>query len=714
MFAVCLFYSVEIWYNGFGYGILCPEHQVKGLCQLAMNSSEKLSSLKLRTAVLFLILFLSVSGAFLMLFHYMEEQEKLKAVYTAESTVRQVEAQLNRYLAESELIRRIVVQDGDLTESNFNTLSRLMQDSSGVIKAHELAKNGVVNQIFPMAGNEEAMGLDMLENPQRKKEARLARDSGEYTIAGPFELMQGGMGVLLFDPVYYQHGFWGFSILVLDWDRLLEETEISSLEQAGYHYAIWKSDSITGEKVTIAQSETGEFTDALTVACDVPNDTWYFEIEPVAGWVRSTLWNGGIFLSVLFALLVCAGYWQAEMRRLREAAHAREIEQMAKQAQAANEAKSRFLYNMSHDIRTPMNAIVGFSDLLEKHLDEPERARDYLKKIRSSSDFLLALINYVLEVSRIENGKTTLKSEVGCFQKLLDSLSTIFEPTFKEKDLTYTCTMDVQHPYILCDTTKVKEIFLNILSNSVKYTPAGGRISLTLTESPCEKEGCAAYTAVFRDTGIGMSAEYLPHIFEEFTREHTTTESKVVGTGLGLSIVKSFVDLMGGTISVESESGKGTTFTLGFVFPIAEAPAEAEAPVSAPQTPASLVGKRVLLAEDNDLNAEIAITLLEENGMQTDRAEDGAQCVDMLKNAPEHTYDVILMDIQMPVMNGYDAARAIRALPGSRGQTPIAAMTANAYDEDRQKALDAGMNAHIVKPLDLKVLLDTLRQILPE
>jgi len=677
-----------------------------------MKSSENLSSLKIRTVVLFLLLFTTAAAAFHLLFHYMEEQEKIKAVYTAESTVRQVEAQLNRYLAESELIRRTVVEYGTISESNFNTLSRLMQDSSHVIEAHELAKDGVVNQIFPLAGNEEAMGLDMLQHPQRRKEANLAKDTGDYTIAGPFELMQGGVGALLFDPIYYNHKFWGFSILVLDWERFLEEVQISSLEEAGYRYTIWKSDSNTGEKIIIAQSEAQECNDALTVACEVPNDVWYFEIEPLSGWVRPSLWVGGLALSALFALLVCAGYWQAEIRRCHEAAHAREIEQMAKEAQAANEAKSRFLYNMSHDIRTPMNAIVGFSDLLEEHLDDPERARDYLKKIQSSSDFLLALINYVLEVSRIESGKTTLKDEVGCFTELTEALSTVFEPTMKEKELSYTCTVDIQHKYVRCDTTKVKEIFLNILSNSVKYTPAGGHISLTLTESPCEKEGCAAYTAVFTDDGIGMSKDYLPHLFEEFSREHTTTESKVVGTGLGMPIVKSFMDLMGGTIDVQSELGKGSTFTLGFVFPIADASEIPAAQHSRPECSVSLVGRRLLLAEDNDLNAEIAITLLEENGLKVDRAVDGSQCVKMLRAAPEHTYDAILMDIQMPGLDGYAAARAIRTMPDSRGQTPIAAMTANAYDEDRQKALDSGMNAHIVKPLDLEVLLRTLREIL--
>ena len=679
-----------------------------------MNTTpEKQKGLRLRTVVLFFMIFLTVVSALHLLCRYTEEQEKLKAVYAAETTVRQVEAQINRHLAESDLIRRVVEGGHALTETEFDTLSDLMQDKTGVIKAHELAKDGIVNQIYPLQGNEEALGLDMLQNPLRRKEAQLARQSGQYTIAGPFDLMQGGVGALLFDPIYQNGQFWGFSILVLDWDRFLEQTEIVTLQQAGYRYQIWKTDRSSGEKIVIAQSGEDIGSDMLTVPCEVPNDTWYFEIEPVNGWVSRDMLLTEVLLSAMLAALLAYAYWQSAVRRQREAEHARQIEQMAKQARAANEAKSRFLYSMSHDIRTPMNAIIGFTDLLREHIDEKDRALDYIAKIQSASSFLLSLINYVLEVSRIENGKTTLRDEIGCLPRLIDALNAVFEPDLAAKNLTFTCKTDIEHRYVHCDTTKVKEIFLNILSNSVKYTPAGGHISLTLTEAASPKPGCAAYTAVFTDDGIGMSPEYLPHIFEEFTREHTTTESKVVGTGLGLPIVKSFVDLMGGTIAVQSALGSGTTFTLQLTFPIAKESEFVPQEPPQPVCPAgSLAGKRILMAEDNDLNAEIAMTLLKERGLLVDRAVDGAKCVEMLQAAPEHTYDAILMDIQMPNMDGYAAARAIRAMAGSRSKTPIAAMTANAFDEDCQKALAAGMNAHIVKPLDLDVLFHTLHQLI--
>ena len=679
-----------------------------------METTRDQTSLKVRTAVLFAMLFLVFTAAFHLACRYSGEQAQLRAVYAAESTVRQVEAQINRYLAESDLICHIVESGQNFSFGDFEVLSTLMQDSSGVIKAHELAQDGIVTWAWPLKSNEQAIGVNMLEHPQRKEEALLAKESGQYTIAGPFELVQGGVGALLFDPIYQNDEFWGFSILVLDWDRFVKEVDFSALEQAGYRYQLWKTSRSTGEKLVFAQSEKSDYADAITVTCEVPNDTWYFEIEPEGGWVSRMTVVSLMFLGALLSFMISASYWQAGIRHCREAEHARQIERMVKQAQAANEAKSRFLYNMSHDIRTPMNAIIGFADLLEEHIDERERALGYVAKIQSSSSFLLSLINYVLEMSRIENGKVTLKEEVGYFPHLIQDLKDVFEPSLTKKDLTLTFHTSLEHPYIRCDVTKVREIFLNILSNSVKYTPEGGHISLTLTEAPCQKPGHAAYTAVFADDGIGMSADFLPHIFEEFAREHTTTESKVVGTGLGLPIVKSFVDLMGGTIAVESEPGKGTTFTLNFIFPTAQ-PEDLPAEPGRPAVPAlddSLKGRRVLLAEDNDLNAEIAIELLTERGIIVDRAMDGRQCVEMLRNAPESFYDVVLMDIQMPVMDGYTAAKAIRALDGPRGQTPIAAMTANAYDEDRQKALAAGMNDHIVKPLDLNTLFSVLHKLI--
>ncbi|MDD6181352.1 MAG: PocR ligand-binding domain-containing protein [Desulfovibrionaceae bacterium] len=383
-------------------------------------------------------------------------------------------------------------------------------------------------------------------------------------------------------------------------------------------------------------------------------------------------------------------------------------------ANAANAAKSTFLFNMSHDIRTPMNAIMGFTNLLEKHLDNKEKARSYIKKIQTSNAFLLSLINNVLEMAKIESGKSAVDEIYWNVVQFNDSLCSIFESQMLEKNIEFTRTIQVEHSEVLCDETKLREIFLNLLSNALKYTPAGGRVCMRLTELPSDKPGYALYRTVVEDSGIGISAAFLPHMFEEFTRERTSTESKVHGTGLGMPIVKKLVELLGGTIEVESQIGRGTKFTVTLPHKIAPRKnAGQHAAEDSRCCAGQFTDRRILLAEDNDLNAEIAITVLEEAGFSVERAADGIACVDMLEKAEAGYYDLILMDILMPNMDGYKATRTIRGMADVRKSgIPIIAMTANAFEEDRRNAIQAGMNGHLAKPIVISELMGAVSSAL--
>ena len=645
-------------------------------------------------------------------------EEKMRAAFTAETTVNRIKSQLNRYLDVSEFFQNIIESGHQMDSKEFQALSQMISDDSQIIKVIEQAPDGVVKDIYPLKGNEAAFGIDMLNNPARKYEANLAMKSGQYTIAGPYELNQGGLGSLLFEPIYItdksgEKSFWGFSILVLDWNRFLEELELDKLTDASYCYQMWKKDGNSGKKTIIAQGGDAIHKGAVQISCKVPNDTWYFEIIPHTGWVTVKQQALVFLVAISIAVLATAICYLMLHRKQREKLYTEEIRKSAEKARKANEAKTRFLFNMSHDIRTPMNAIVGFSGLLEKSIHDEKKSLDYIKKIRVSSDILLTIINQVLEMARIESGKITLSSESVNIREMVEAMNTVFESSLTKKSLEYQCSLNVVHDQILCDKTKMEEIILNVVSNSIKYTNPHGKITVSIDELDSEDEKNANYKVVVEDNGIGMSQDYLPHIFEEFSREHTSTETRVAGTGLGLPIVKSLVDRMGGTIEVESEEGKGTRFIMKFSFPVSlENQVREKEKQNIPDITEKLEGKRILLAEDNELNAEIAETVLEETGIKVKHVEDAIQCIEELKKMPEKYYDVILMDVQMPNMDGYTATQRIRDLDDSRAEIPIIAMTANAYDEDRRKAQEAGMDGFLAKPLDVDEMMRLLAQII--
>lgn len=682
------------------------------------KDSELYKKIRVHCYIVGLIAFLTalIVGAFLL--HNLEKDEKTTGKYMAQITEKRVRARLDQYSMLSALLGNYISAGENLDENTFSELAEKIPNEDGVIKAFELAPEGIVTDIYPKQGNEGAFGLDMLQEHERKKDAILARDSGKYTLGGPYQLKQGGTGALLFNPVYQDNNseqgeFWGFVILVIDWERFIGEINLDYLSDADFCYRIWTYDRGSSDRIILAESQGDMPDNILTVECAVPNNTWYFDIIPSEGWSPRSYWIMCIVISYVFSLLIATVFYLISSKKYRERQYEAELEKSAEQAKNANEAKTRFLFNMSHDIRTPMNAIVGFSGLLEKNLQNERKAKEYLEKIQSSSNLLLRIINQVLEMTRIESGTAVLQLKAEDMDALFHRVNTVFEEDVRKKNLQYHAVLDVRHHYVVCDQTKLQEIMLNIISNAIKYTPEGHSIYVEVHEAVSENPSKIRYIFSCEDTGIGMSEEYLPHIYEEFSREHSTTENKVPGTGLGLPIIKSMIELMGGSIQVESRQGIGTKFTIDLSFDIA---LKEEVYGSEDTIESSAIhtikGKRILLVEDNELNAEIAKTVLEDVGALITRAENGQQALELFKEKPAGTFDVILMDLMMPVMDGYTATRKIRELERSDAKTvPIIAMTANAFQEDAEKCIAVGMNAHLAKPLDIEKMKKTIKSI---
>ena len=685
------------------------------------KDSELYKKIRVHCYIVGLIAFLTALIVGVFLLHNLEKDEKTTGKYMAQVTEKRVRARLDQYSMLSALLGNYISAGENLDENTFSELAEKIPNEDGVIKAFELAPEGIVTDIYPKQGNEGAFGLDMLQEHERKKDAILARDSGKYTLGGPYQLKQGGTGALLFNPVYQDNNseqgeFWGFVILVIDWDRFIGEINLDYLSDADFCYRIWTYDRDSSDRIILAESQSDMPDNILTVECTVPNNTWYFDIILSRGWIPRSYWIMCIAISYIFSLLIATVFYLTSSKKHRERQYEAELEKSAEQAKNANEAKTRFLFNMSHDIRTPMNAIVGFSELLEKNLQNEKKAKEYLGKIQSSSNLLLMIINQILEMARIESGTAVLQLKAEDMDALFHRVNTVFEEDIRKKNLQYHTVLDVRHHYAVCDQTKLQEIMLNIISNAIKYTPEGHSIHVEIHEAVSENPSKIRCIFSCEDTGIGISEEYLPHIYEEFSREHTSTENKVPGTGLGLSIIKSMIELMGGSIQVESRQGIGTKFTVDLSFDMASKE-EVYGSRNAIKTSAihTIKGKRILIAEDNELNAEIAKTVLEDVGALVTRVEDGQQAVELFKEKPAGTFDAILMDLMMPIMDGYTATREIRSLERSDSKTiPIIAMTANAFQEDAEKCIAVGMNAHLAKPLDIEKVMITICRLVKE
>ena len=679
------------------------------------KDSGPYKKIKIYCYIVGLTAFLTAFFVGIFLLHNLEKNEKTTGKYMAQVTEKRVRARLDQYIMLSNLLGNYISAGENLDENTFSELAEKIPNEDGVIKAFELAPDGIVTDIYPKQENEGAFGLDMLQEHERKKDAVVARENGKYTIGGPYQLKQGGTGALLFNPIYQDNNsdkgeFWGFVILVIDWNRFIDEINLNYLSDVDFCYRIWSYDRDGNDRIILAESQDDMPDNILTVECTVPNNTWYFDIIPSEGWIPRSYWIMCIVVSYVYSLLVATVFYLIFSKKHRERQYEAELKKSAEQAKNASEAKTRFLFNMSHDIRTPMNAIVGFSGLLEKNLQNEKKAKEYLEKIQSSSNLLLMIINQILEMARIESGTAVLQLKAEDMDALFHRVHTVFEEDIRKKNLQYYADLDIRHHYVVCDQTKLQEIMLNIISNAIKYTPEGHSIYVEVHEAVSENPSKIRYIFSCEDTGIGMSEEYLPHIYEEFSREHSTTENKVPGTGLGLPIIRSMIELMGGSIQVESRQGIGTKFTVDFSFDIAsKEEVYGNQNTMKPSAIHTIKGTRILLVEDNELNAEIAKTVLEDVGALITRVEDGQQAVKLFKEKPAGTFDAILMDLMMPVMDGYTATKKIRSLEHSDAKTiPIIAMTANAFQEDAEKCIAVGMNAHLAKPLNIEKMMTTI------
>ena len=474
---------------------------------------EKGSTVSKRTKryswIIGLLIFITALLLGCILVKNIEKEKKTAAAYTAQSTVKRINAQLDQYVELSDFLENVILAGYDLDQTTFSELAEMLPNEAGVVKAFELAPDGVVTDIFPQQGNENAFGINILTDHNRKEDANRAKETGNYTLGGPYELKQGGTGALLLHPVYKSDSidndsFWGFVITVIDWDKFIDEIGVDRLSEASYCYEIWTTDETTGSRVVLTQSQEPIPKNSLTVECEIPNDTWYVDIVPDEGWISIYQWIAVIAVSCITSLMGATIFNQVRSKKYRENQYAVELKKSAEQAREASEAKTRFLFNMSHDIRTPMNAIIGFSDLLGKNLDNEEKVREYLKKIKSSGNFLMTIINQVLEMARIESGTAILKTEAANLSELFYSVNTVLESDIQMKGILCSIDTNVQHKYAFCDKTKLQEIYLNIMSNAIKYTPDGHSIHVTINETEFDDKK-ARYVFVCEDTGIGMT-----------------------------------------------------------------------------------------------------------------------------------------------------------------------------------------------------------------
>ena len=591
------------------------------------------------------------------------------------------------------------------------------------IQSIQIAPDGVVTEIYPEDGNE-AGKIDLIHDKERGKISCYARDNDVITMQGPFSLKQGGTGIAVRNPVYVEQKngertFWGFTIVIIRVPDIFADS-IKSLTDFSYEYKLFKSIAPWDETYEEVYGSGVEMIDPVTYTFELGDSQWVLEVMPENGWNSNEklyrLWGCGLLIVLLLTGFV---FMIMLLHRTQESENTvvklnKKLQKALEQAKTASVEKSNFLFNMSHDIRTPMNAVIGMTSLIRHDAGNKDKVIEYADKIDISSQHLLGIINDILDMSKIEAGKTVFKYDDFSILNFIQEINNLFHSQIDEKKQILTTKKNIRHEWVNGDQLHLMQIFNNLLSNAVKYTQEGGEIQFLVEECETNSSVYAKYRFLVRDNGIGMSADFKDKIFDAFTRAENSVTNKIQGTGLGMAITRNLVEAMGGTIDVESELGQGSCFEVLIELRIAEdrTVALAAQEDTDEQDGNILQGMRFLCAEDNELNAEILTELLKIEGAECTICENGEEVLKAFEQSAPGDYDMILMDVQMPVMNGYEATKAIRRSSHELAKTiPIIAMTANAFSEDIQHSLAASMNAHVSKPVEMKVLEKTIRSI---
>lgn len=660
---------------------------------------NKLTAFSKRTNLVLLIGILLSAVLSGLYYVYLQRQEKTNIARISTIYAERTENLINGIFHKTDVLAAAVkLENGDITEPVFETVAQLVYEKDSGIRGIQYMPGAVVTYSYPLEGNEGVMGKNFLEIPERRADVLLAISTKSIALSGPYNLIQGGLGVVARNPVFLTDAsgkeyFWGFSTIVLDLPDALTSAGLDHLSEEGYDFQLFCVNE-NNERLVIAGNPQLNVSEAVSGTIQVPHHTWTLAISGLHPWVNPL--KAAAACSICFLLTFIL--WRLICSLVRE--------------KEAIEAKDRFFSNISHDMRTPLNAVLGFTALAEAPGIPEADKNAYLTKIQSSGELLLELVNDTLTLSKANNGKIQLHPVPCSTEELGRSFLPMAAELAERKGVHFTVDKTgYRSRTILVDRLNAEKIFLNILTNAIKYTPSGGHVSASVKDDPADAPD-PDLVFVIKDDGIGMSEEFLTHLYEPFAQKNRPGYESG-GTGLGLAIVKQLVSLMGGQIRIESRKDQGTTVTLRLHFPETDAPA---VPLKETRESVSLdvlAGKRVLLCEDNALNREIGTALLKNRGMEVSLAENGQATVQIFSDSAENTFDVILMDLRMPVMDGLEATRRIRqAERADAASVPIIAITADAFEEDIQRCLKAGMNGHLAKPVIPEKLYETLTVML--